>query len=683
MRVDGLPAVVGAYPLLEDNTTWFLAFDFDDEQSLSESRALCRSGAALGVPLYLERSRSGTGYHVWLFFDAPVEAAKARRLGQVLLATAGFSVKAFDRMFPAQDFHKGEKSLGNLIALPLQKESRDLENTVFLDIETLEVLDQWSLLASVRRCTADELDSVLLTPNDCTFAPIVKTARPRIAAVEGGTLQIGLAESLWIVDSPTVPACVRAFLRSETMLENPIWHEKAKRGHSLWNTPRYVRCEVKQDGLWHVPRGLWKRLLQVLECNRVSYTLDDQTVGHSSAEPWPISGTLRGYQKSAVSQVIRDLHCVLEAPTGAGKTRMAISVIAQRGVPTLVLVHSRALLDQWKVQIALALGLEPKAIGCTLPGGALRLGPMIAVATFQSLLKRDIGQWIEHYACLVVDECHRVPAKTFTAVIRQFRPTYLLGLTATPRRTDQMQRLIFLYLGDKIKSASSEELDRLGVIALPSYRFQTTAFECPAIDSHSTVLGKVTMDGPRNRQIVDDVLGAVEENHVVLVLTDRKQQCDLISEMLTPKVGVAVLYGSVGKKDRQRAVAGIESNEIQVLIATANLLGEGFDCPPLSALVVASPMGGSPRLQQLIGRITRIALNKPKPVVYDYRDALCPMLEAMFQKRLRLFRSHLKDERLPVELRLARAKPTKRATISPKPRQAKRPTEPDGQLFLF
>lgn len=680
--------VVGVYPLLRDNTTWFLAIDYDGPQAAGEARMLAHQCRRRELPVYLERSRSGAGFHLWFFFEEPVQGAEARAFGKRLLEASGTKLRSFDRFFPSQSHHVGEKGLGNLIALPLQGRSRLESKTVFVDPRSLEPIeDQWAHLAGVRRVTRDELDLVLSEPDDVLFAPLPLTVPDQgqddVEPLFGGTVDIVLREHLEV--KLPCPPSLAAFLRSESVFLNPVWFDKHRQGRYTGDTPKFLRCGGRVGERWILSRGLWPKLKKELSRPGVRFQVDDQRCRPTELQGWTRQFQLRPDQLELVQRLLPLEEAVLEAPTGTGKTMLGLELVARRAVPALILVPSRALLDQWVDRIEKGLGIKRRQVGL-VRSGTLTLGERVTVATLQSLLRRDLGQLVEHVGHVVIDECHHVPARTFAAIVRQLRPLYLLGLTATPRRRDQLHKLIFCYLGEKVKGPTPIELARRGLITLPRLEVRRTRFRHTSTERIQDLLADVTRDPTRTGQIASDVLEATGHGHLALILSDRKEHCDRLSQALEGKVGVATLYGAVGKKARRRVFDEFSRGVVPVLVATARLLGEGWDCPPLSALFLALPMGASPRLEQLLGRLTRPHEDKLPPVVYDYLDHQVEQLAAMFARRVKVYRRFLGDERLPAEFQ---SDPTRsrRATIRygprPTPRKPSVVAEPDGQLWLF
>jgi superfamily II DNA or RNA helicase len=679
--------VAGVYPLLPDNTTWFLALDFDGAKAAQDAVAVFRQCRQRELPALLERSRSGNGFHVWLLFDKPIAAEKARKLGRYLIDSAKIGSKSFDRFFPSQDRHVGEKGLGNLIALPLQWEARQKGNTSFVDSESLEELPcPWAVLRQTARLSEDDLDLVLGESSRSMYVPLPLVRRHKASPIPSsespGTINITLKEHVEV--SLPCPSSIVDLLRKWSSFHNPDWYSKQKSGRYLGGTPQFIQIGGPAGDTWVLPRGAWPRLSAALAEANSKYEIHDERTAPAPLQ-WTTSFQLRPHQTEMVYLLLPHDEAVLEAPTGSGKTVSAMELMVRRQLPTLVLVHSRALLEQWVERAIEAFSIEKRKLGL-VRRGRIKIGEHLTIATFQSLVRKDLGELADWCGHVVVDECHHVPAKTFASVMRRLKPKYLLGLTATAKRKDGLSRVIFDYLGPLIKTVTPRELDRKSVIVLPELVVHRTEFQHAEYTHIQELRNIVARDRGRNEQIRNDVLTAVDEGHLVLLLSDRKEHCDLLCDALRGRVGCATMYGTVGKKKRKLIFEEFESGNVPVLIATAALVGEGWDCPPLSALFLALPMGCSSRLTQLAGRLTRPDPEKPAPVLHDYFDQHVQVLTTMFHRRIKAFRRLLGDERLPAEFRVQSK--GNRADLEYGPKRAgkgrkSKVREAAGQLYLF
>lgn len=334
-------------------------------------------------------------------------------------------------------------------------------------------------------------------------------------------------------------------------------------------------------------------------------------------------GALRPYQQEAVASAAKKSFGVIEAGTGSGKTVMALALIAKRRQPTFVVVHTKELLYQWQERARQFLGVEPGLVG----DGKFVLAPL-TIGIVNSARKR-VAELVPHFGHLIVDECHRVPAHLFTDVVSRFDCHYLLGLSATAYRSDnELTKLIYFYMGDRLHQVDQDELKATGAILAPQVIRTATSFSYGYRGDYQALIKALVHHEGRNRQILGDILRVVREadNGTVLVVSDRVNHCRFFAEKLQQKgVGVQLLHGQLTPENRQDIVAAVQAGEVEVLVATLQLISEGFDCPGLATLFLTTPISFEGRLLQVIGRIMRPAKNK-RPRVFDYIDENVPTL---------------------------------------------------------
>ena len=437
-----------------------------------------------------------------------------------------------------------------------------------------------------------------------------------------------------------VPEHLMQKLTEQFQMLNPKWLENERMGR--WNrgtkkTLRFYRRLGKQ-GIT-IPRGYARQLIYQLKNEQLTYTIDDQR-RYLADVSFPFNGTLKSFQSEAVDAMLKRDFGTLSAPTGSGKTVMGLSLIAQRRQPTVVIVHTKDLAYQWIQRIEQFLGIPADQVGL-IGAGKKRLGDQITVALVQTLYRvaDDVAPLTGH---IVVDECHRAPSRTFTEAVTAFDCRYMLGLSATPWRRDKLSRLIFWYLGDVNHEVNKAHLEQRGHILKADVVFRPTVFEpyFDPITDYSRMLSELTADDARNRLIAADVLKETREGDgICLVLSDRKKHCETLQGILRFKYGLDsdLLTGDLNDEARKRVLEKLAQGRVKILIATGQLIGEGFDCPDLSTLFLATPIRFSGRVMQYLGRILRPSRNKSSARVYDYVDVHVAPLMAAAKARQRVY----------------------------------------------
>ena len=641
---------VGLYPLRRGDECRLLACDFDGTGWVLDALAYLDAAAAIGVPVALERSRSGEGAHTWTFFSGPVPAASARRLGvhilrQAMEIRAEIDLSSYDRLFPTQDFvPKG--SFGNLIALPLQGACRRQGNTVFLDPATLEPYeDQWAFVASIP-CMSPEavaalektLAPVAAGPDDAMYRrPLAHLAHQKppeaIRAVSGAMLAI---------DRIGVPPSLIAALKHLASLHNPEYHEKERLRFSTWNTPRFLRCYGETIDQLLLPRGIADHAARIVGEAGSKLEVSDACSSPNSIDI-SLRADLSDRQQTALDALIPHHLGVLVAPPGSGKTVIACGVIAQRRLPTLIIVDRQPLVEQWRERLGEHLGIGAKEIG-QLGGGRNKAKGTVDIAMAQSLVRReDLGEIAKVYGLVIVDECHHVPAVTFERVVREMPVRHWLGLTATPYRRDHLERLITMYCGAERYRMAPDHDEHLRVERV--LVTHATGHEQPDDEEVGiqAVFRALVEDEERSRQICGDIAAAVEAGRNCLVLTQWTEHLEALSgELQRLGIEAIVMRGGMGKKAQASASAQMEVQASAgglALLATGSFLGEGFDLPQLDTLFLAFPLAFKGRIVQYVGRVLRPMPGKSRVEVHDYVDMNVPVLARMQAKRLPAYAS--------------------------------------------
>ena len=432
-----------------------------------------------------------------------------------------------------------------------------------------------------------------------------------------------------------VPQDLMAELKNRLSFTNPAWIENDRRGYWNGKTARVLRFyDVLDNGTLVIPRGFAAQLLSLSRKYNANYQITDSRRTLDNVD-FNFNGTLRRYQGKAVSDVLGHDFGVLSSPPGSGKTTMCLFCIAERAQPALVIVHTRELMLQWVSRIEQFLGIPKEQVGI-IGGGQKKIGDRITVALIQSLYKCT-NEISKHIGFLICDEVHRAPARCFSEAISSFDSRYMLGLSATPWRRDGLSKLIYWFCGDVAHEIKAEDLVKSKDILKAEVTFRETSFDTRlnASEQYSKVLSELTIDAARNKLIVKDVIREANNGSgTILILSDRKNHCEEFKVLLRGHgIKAELLTGDVSNKDREKIVERLNDSMVKVLIATGQLIGEGFDCPGLSTLFLTTPIKFDGRVIQYLGRVLRPAQGKEKAKVYDYIDGKVGVLRASAKAR--------------------------------------------------
>lgn len=658
--------VMGVYPLLENDTCWFLAVDFDKQSWQADVSAFRKTCEDAGIPCAVERSQSGHGAHAWFFFECPVSASLARQVGCHLLTRTmstrrDISLDSYDRLFPNQDtLPRG--GFGNLIALPLQRHARDQGNTVFVDENLTPYADQWRYLASIARITLATLETIAVAAERDQQVVGVRLAEGD-PSVTPPWQQPPSAQVQSVLDPTLLPTTVHAVLGQKVFIaagdlpsplvhrmrrlaafQNPEFYKKQRMRLSTALTPRVIARDEMHGNYLAIPRGCLPALRTLLKKHDIQLTVDDQRT-EGTATHFGFHGELTEPQQQAAEAILREDTGIVIAPPGFGKTVLGAYLAATRGCNTLILVHRRPLMEQWRAQLALFLGLADKEVG-RIGGGRQRSTGRIDVAMIQSLVRKgQVADRVTAYGQVIVDECHHVPAFSFERVLAEVKARFIVGLTATPKRRDGHHPLLEMQLGpprfsaDARSEAAQRPFRHRLIVRETNFTVAGPEHDRPI----QKIYGALASDEGRNAQVIDDILSALESGRSPLVLTERKEHLLWLAERLHGFVRhLITFHGGMGVRKRREArerLASIPDDEERLILATGRYVGEGFDDRRLDTLFLTMPVSWKGTVTQYAGRLHRLHGNKREVQVYDYVDVEVPVLARMFEKRLTAYRA--------------------------------------------
>ncbi len=625
--------LIGLYPLLKDNTSWFIAADFDEDNWSEECKTFIKTCGSKNIPAYLERSRSGKGGHVWIFFEQNYSAFKSRSIFKSLLEEAGvFSVfdksSSFDRLFPNQDYLSG-KGFGNLIALPLNKTSWDNGNSCFISPETLLPFEnQWEFLQSILKITIPELENLYQSIATKQGNSVTKTTTSKSV---NGKLNIILSNAIYVSREGLTTPLIN-FIKDEFNFISSEFIIKKKLGKNTWDTDRYFKLIVETPNEIIVPRGAAGKLLRFCKENKIEYDFVDARI-KKEAVLFNSGIQLKEQQLVVKESASKKDFGVIVAPPGSGKTIIGLSIIAEKQQPALIIVHRKQLAMQWIDRIESFLGIPKKDIGI-IGQGKNTIGKHITVAMIQSLDKllqsTEANKYENSFGTIIVDECHHVPADTFRTTIAKLHSFYLYGLTATPFRKYNDGKLIFSYLGEIIAEIKPQLTETTGGAKII---IRDTALSIPfnsKTDKFETLSKILVHDSARNKLILDDVIAELSKGKKIVIVTERKDHIETLNQYLKQNYETVTLSGEDSESNRSAKWKMLNEGNFQVLITTGQYFGEGSDIQNIECLFLVYPFSFEGKLIQYIGRVQRSEIT---PTMYDYRDLKIDYLEKLFQKR--------------------------------------------------
>ena len=667
--------VIGVYPLLPDNTCRFLVFDFDNHLNLNEDwmsevdaiREICRN---LNIPCLIERSRSGHGAHVWFFFKSKIAASKARKFATTLLEKGAEEVSLktfvyFDRMIPMQD-ELPEGGIGNLIALPLQGGAVPQGNSCFVDENWNAYPEQWKTLFSTRKIGEAEIDTLLeewslpsakegnQTNNQSPWDRRKNLHHEDVT----GTLEVILANKLYI-NSANLKPRIQNQLRRMAAVSNPKYFENLSMKYSNFDTPRYIYLGGDEDGFLTLPRGVLAKLKERLSEAHIPYTITDKRQEGRQLRV-EFTGVLRPEQVKAAQAMLANETGVLWAAPGFGKTVVGSYLIAQKKCSTLILLENSALIEQWENSLHKFLNLdEPLPTYQTKTGriktrkeliGIIKSqkdtsGGLIDIAMAGSLFKDGgLHPRLHDYGMVIVDECHHAASARMSRVLQEVHAKYVYGATATKERRDGLHSVNELLLGPvRFHYSAKEQAEAQDFPHYVVSRF-TRVVSPYRLDSKKVndAYELVRDHEERNQLIVEDVRECIAQGRTPVVLSRYVAHAKFLAEQFEAIADhVFLMVGELGQKrlhDIGEELAATSASESLIIVATGNLIGEGFDFPRLDTMIMATPISWKGIVEQYVGRLNREYPGKKSAVIYDYVDPHIDVLAGMYAKRMKAYK---------------------------------------------
>lgn len=667
--------VVGVYAILEDNTCNFLCCDFDDKSCVhgyqDEVRAYVSMCRDWKIPAYIERSRSGNGAHAWILFSEPIPARQARRLGNAILTEAmeregRMSFKSYDRFFPNQDFMP-QGGFGNLVALPLQGKARKNGNSVFVDDDFIPFADQWAYLQEMRKMSPADVERLVSRYDKEPLGELSKSSEsaPWERPMPKPMKSTDFPEHITIIRSSGIYVPIKGLsskainhLKRLAAFKNPEFYAKLGMRLPIYNLPRIISCSEMADDYLILPRGCEESAIGFFKDNEIEVDIEDKTTRGISIEV-DFNGELYQEQKLAIEELARHRCGTLYATTAFGKTVTAAAMIARKKVKTLILVHTKALLDQWRERLSEYLLTDfqpeeqPRGRGCrkkfrqfgALSSTENTLNGKIDIALLQSCISdNEVKPIVRNYGMVIVDECHHAPAVNFERVLREVNARYVYGLTATPIRKDGHQPIIFMQCGEiryTADSKSQQAQQSFRRLLIP--RFTSLRNLNANGNNYAQILDALTENVSRNKLILNDVASNLAEGRPPIILTARTAHVDLLTEQcrkICPNVIRLVGNDSAkAKREVMEKLSLVPAEDPLVVVATGKYVGEGFDLPRLDTLMLAQPVSWKGLIAQYTGRLHRNYRGKTETRIYDYIDLRVPVCDSMYRKRLHGYKS--------------------------------------------
>jgi superfamily II DNA or RNA helicase len=649
--------------LLPDETCHFLVHDFDKGNWKEEVLAFVATCDAMRIPANVERSQSGNGAHVWIFFDSPILASQARRLGAYLITKTNenfyLDLQSHDRMFPSQDTMP-EGFFGSLIALPLQFAAGKLGNSLFVDRHFQPYEDQWDYLRSIRPMRSIDVCSLVDTiareclvslpePSDDETSNEPWKQKPsgpsrdQLLKGEVPCSAVVILSNMVYLDKSGFSSSSLNRIMSIAAFQNPKFYKHQSMRLSTYNIPRIICCADNASKYVVLPRGCLYDLVALFEANNIAVELKDERFTGASIDAHFV-GSLRPEQAAAAQDILPKDIGILCGTTGFGKTVVAAHIIAQRKVNTLIVVETKALLHQWQEKLQQFLKLPKGGIG-QIGGGKKKPSGIVDVATMQSLIHKGVvADAVAEYGQIIVDECHHISAFTFESVVKQAKAKYVLGLTATPVRKDGDQPIFMMQCGPIVfKDIRNLQERHPGVkhVVIP----RETGFIGVNLQdkpNFQDLCAALAADQRRNEFIIDDILKVLREGRSPLAITERIDHLESLAVQLQAVVkNVLILRGGMTDKEMKvfrSQLQDIPNEEERIVLAIGKCAGEGLDDPRLDTLFLMLPISWQGKVEQYVGRMHRNHDGKTEVRIYDYVDSSHRQLMSMYKRRVSKYR---------------------------------------------
>lgn len=643
----------GIYPMLDDDECFFLAVDFDDGNFFDSAISFKNVCRKYGIDCAIEISQSGLGAHVWIFFEDKVKARTARKIGDFLLNKAfinskGISYSSFDRFFPSQDYLEKE-GYGNLIALPLDGKLISEGKTVFVDDNKVPFENQIAFLNSVKKVNLTDIELLLeKIKNENEIEILPKNVTINISLTPKDFLEkvvVYYNNDLQIPKSILSVRALKYMMRLGSVINNE-YYDKQRMRQSIYNIPRVLQLFKEDEKFISIPRGCLEDLISIFDYLHICYEIMDNRVEGTNIDVEFIK-ELRQKQETALVNIFPKDNGVIVAPPGFGKTVLAAALISKIKKSTLILVNNANLIHQWNERLYEFLKInydyktEKDRFGVYY-GAKKKLTYNIDIASLHSFDDSlESNEILSKYGLIIVDEVHHLAARTFERVLRNTNTKYIYGLTATPKRADRNEKIIFKTIGDIIYEHKSDinELKRILIPKITQFRLTSK----DKLLSYAEQCNMLASNEERNELIIGDIKKCLDQKKNMILLSDRIEHIKTIYEKVKDfSENVFVINGQMKLSEKRKITAQI--NEIfedgYLILATGKYIGEGFDLPTLNTLFITMPFKWEGILAQYVGRLHRTVNDKKEVMVYDYVDLKIPMFSRMFSKRLRAYKKH-------------------------------------------